>query len=75
MSTAISFHETLLSPAEAAEVLAVKVQTLAVWRCSGRHALPYVKVGASVRYRQSDLETWLRGRTITHSGQLSSAGI
>ena len=74
MTTALS-RESLLSPAEAASILGVRPQTLAVWRCSGRHALPYVKVGASVKYRQSDLENWLRDRTITHSGQLSSAGI
>jgi len=70
MTTTALSCVSLLSPAEAAGILGVKPQTLAVWRCSGRHALPYVKVGNAVKYRQSDIETWLRNRTITHSGQL-----
>lgn len=74
MATAIS-REPLISPAEAAEVLGVKVQTLSVWRCSGRHGLPFLKVGAAVKYRRSDLEDWLSGRRFTHTGQADAAGI
>ena len=54
----------LLTPAEAAEFLGVKEQTLSVWRCTRRYPLPYVKVGNSVRYRESDLHTWLESRTV-----------
>ena len=59
----------LLSPTEAAELLGVKVQTLAVWRCSGRHSLPFIKVGNFVKYRRSDLERWLEKRTFIHTGE------
>lgn len=54
----------LLTERQAAEVLSVAPQTLAVWRCTHRHGLPYIKVGASVRYRLSDLEQWLEERTV-----------
>jgi len=49
----------LLRPREAADVLDVKVQTLALWRTTKRYALPYVKVGRNVRYRRSDLDAFL----------------
>lgn len=73
MSTAV--RERLLSPAEAAEVLGVKVQTLSCWRWSGRHGLPFLKVGAAVKYRRSDLEKWLAGRSFTSTDQADAAGV
>lgn len=54
----------LLTRKEAAEVLGVCPETLAVWKCTGRYALPVVKVGRSVRYRLADLESWLASRTV-----------
>jgi excisionase family DNA binding protein len=56
-------EDRLLAPPDAAEFLGVAVQTLGVWRCYKRHGLPYVKVGTRVRYRMSDLQKWLAGRT------------
>lgn len=58
----------LLTPDDAATDLKVSVGTLQVWRSTGRHGLPYIKVGNCVRYRRSDIEAWLNGRT-----QLSGA--
>jgi predicted site-specific integrase-resolvase len=40
----------LLTPEETAELLGVAVDTLTVWRCTGRVVLPWVKVGRLVRY-------------------------
>jgi excisionase family DNA binding protein len=54
----------LLTRKEAAEVLGVKPETLAVWHCTGRYKLPVVKVGRSCRYRLADLEKWLAARTV-----------
>lgn len=53
-----------------AKFLGVGAQTLAVWRSTGRHALPFVKVGRRVRYRVADLQAWLERRTATHTGSL-----
>lgn len=48
----------------AAEILGVTCGTLQVWRCTKRYPLPYVKVGRLVRYRISDLNDFLKLRTM-----------
>jgi len=48
---------------ETANYLKVKRQTLTAWRHHGRHDLPFVRVGNSIRYRTEDIEAWLRSRT------------
>ncbi|WP_136066367.1 helix-turn-helix domain-containing protein [Modicisalibacter radicis] len=58
----------LLTPEEAALQLGVSSRTLATWRSTGRHALPYVKVGSRVRYRRQDLNSWLYSRMHEHTG-------
>jgi excisionase family DNA binding protein len=54
----------LLTRNEAAELLGVRPQTLAVWHITGKYGLPVVKVGRSVRYRLADLEKWIAARTV-----------
>lgn len=58
----------LLTPTEAADLLRTTADTLAVWRCTGRNAIPFVKVGRSVRYRRADLLDWLDSRCAIHTG-------
>lgn len=53
----------LLDENQAAEHLTVSPGTLSVWRSTGRYNLPFVKVGRMVRYRLSDLDAWLAGRS------------
>lgn len=53
----------LLDEAAAAAYLSIAPATLRVWRCTGRYALPFVKVGRLVRYRESDLSRFLAART------------
>lgn len=55
--------EQLYTPAQVSEALGVSVKTLEKWRW-GRRNLPYIKLGAAVRYRGSDLEAWLDGHTV-----------
>ena len=43
--------------------------TLCTWRSTGRHNLPYIKVGRRVKYRVGDLLDWLDKRTRFHTGQ------
>ena len=57
--------DELLTRDQAAEFLNIRSQTLALWASTGRHNLPFVKVGRCVRYRRSDLEKWLAERTTT----------
>ena len=66
----IATPPALLTRAEAAQFLGVRVQTLACWATCGRYSLPMVKVGRAVRYRLSDLEKFLADRTVTQTGTL-----
>jgi predicted site-specific integrase-resolvase len=54
----------LLSPKDTASLLGVKIQTLAVWRCTRRYKLRYIKVGAKVRYRTEDVQKFIQSREV-----------
>lgn len=49
----------LLTRVEAAEYLGVTSQTLAVWACTQRYSLPFVKIGRLVKYRLDDLNQFI----------------
>jgi excisionase family DNA binding protein len=49
----------LITPQQAAEVLGVKLETLAVWRATKRYPLPYVKVGRKVFYKTENIEKFI----------------
>jgi excisionase family DNA binding protein len=51
--------QPLLTYNEAAEILAVKPQTLRQWVSAKR--IPYVKIGAAVRFSPDQLEDFIRG--------------
>ena len=51
-------------PAQAAAYLGVAEDTLAIWRCTKRYPLPYIKVGRLIQYRKSDLDAFLALRTV-----------
>ena len=44
---------------EAAHYLNVSTKTLSRWRCYKCYALPFLKIGGKIRYRQSDLTDFL----------------
>ena len=52
-----------LNPTEAAAYIGSTPKTLAKWRSTGRHSIPYLKFGtgkrASVRYDRNDLDAFL----------------
>jgi predicted DNA-binding transcriptional regulator AlpA len=54
----------LLSAEETAEFLGTATGTLAAWRCTKKYDLPYVKIGALVRYRMADLTAFVSRRTV-----------
>lgn len=58
----IEASKDLLDPKAASALIDVTPGTLSVWRSTGRYGLPFVKIGSKVRYRRSDLESWLRSR-------------
>jgi len=54
----------LHDPGKAADFLGVSKETLAVWRCTKRYPLPYVKVGRLVKYREADLTAFVESRRV-----------
>jgi excisionase family DNA binding protein len=54
----------LLTTEQAAAYLGVNPRTLEVWRCTKRHAIPYIKVGRLVKYRKAELDLWLSRQTV-----------
>ncbi len=63
----------LITEDEAADLIGVRPQTLAVWRSTGRYDLPFIRVGRLVRYRVCDLETWIQDRRVSGSVALQPA--
>lgn len=57
-------NQALLTDKEAAAYLNLSTSTLAVWRCTKRQELPFIKLGRAVRYRQTDLDKWLESQTV-----------
>ena len=56
----------ILTESEARDYLRLSPtsNTLAVWRCRNRYALPFVRVGRSIRYRRADLDAFLAANTV-----------
>lgn len=54
----------LLAPEEASEILGVASGTLAVWRCTDRYPLNYIKCGRLVKYRVSDILRFISSQCI-----------
>jgi len=52
------------TPTQAAQILGVSKDTLAVWRCTKRYPLPYLKMGRKVFYCAADLVNFIKLRTV-----------
>ena len=65
----------LLTPEEAATLLAVQIPTLAKWRETGRVALPFIKLSRNVvRYRYRDVVNFIGERTASNTVQARNLG-
>ena len=58
----------LLDPFSAAKRLGITYGTLAVWRCTRRKALPFVKIGRKVFYRAQDIENFINSNVYPGDG-------
>jgi hypothetical protein len=56
-----------LTTAETANILGIVPGTLSIWRCTKRYNLPYVKVGARVYYKGSDVKKFIADRTVDYA--------
>lgn len=56
--------DTLITTKQAAELLAIRPNTLATWRSENRSPVPHVQVGArAVRYRLGDVWAYIRSQS------------
>jgi len=51
-----------LTSTEVANILGVTEGTLAVWRCTKRYCLPFVKIGRKIFYRSEDVQAFVESR-------------
>jgi excisionase family DNA binding protein len=66
-------YDLLLTEVQAAEFLNLSVRTLQSWRVSGSK-IPFVRCGRAVRYRFSDLVTWIKANTVTSTTEAEAKG-
>jgi hypothetical protein len=59
----ISNPEFFSNP-KAAKYIDITPGTLAVWRSTGRFAIPFFRIGSKIRYRKSDLDAFLASRRV-----------
>ena len=62
LSTSPSPLDPLLTPQEVASYLHVTPGTLAVWRCTRRYPLAFVRVGSKIFYRASAVAAFVAVR-------------
>lgn len=62
-----------LNSAEVANILGVTEGTLAVWRCTKRYQLPFVKIGRKIFYRSEDVQSFVESRTYCKTSAVDGA--
>jgi Helix-turn-helix domain len=60
--------DDLVSAKEAAKLLHIEPNTLAIWRCKKRYSLRHIKIGSKVFYRASEIDRFLDERTVESPG-------
>ena len=58
------YYNKLLSAGEAADILGLKESTLAQKRWRGDKSLPWIKLGTAIRYKLSDIESFIERCTV-----------
>ena len=61
--------ETLLTTKQLADVLGFAPKTLSNQRILGT-GIPFIKIGNAVRYKSSDIETYIEENTFDHNGMV-----
>lgn len=59
----------LLNSSQAAELLGLSIKTLANWRVSGQHDLPYRRIGGAIRYQYADLQSFANNSKLQNTSQ------
>ena len=68
--------ERLITPEEASEILGVTAKSLSNSRYTGTGLqVPYIKLGKIIRYKESELETYIEVNTFSHTGETKGKSI
>lgn len=67
-------HASLLCDKQVAAILGIKPHSLAVWRCTKRHDLPFIRIGRTVRYRLADVLAFIDRRAAASSAEHAVSG-
>jgi excisionase family DNA binding protein len=59
---------------EASAYLKVSPSTLRTWRCTGRHKIPFYKLGRKIYYEISDLNAFLETRRFRSVAEAKERG-
>ena len=66
--------ERLITPEEASEILGVTAKSLSNSRYTGTGLqVPFIKLGKIIRYKESELETYIEVNTFSHTGEAKEA--
>jgi excisionase family DNA binding protein len=65
--------QPLLTQKQGAELLRLSERTLERLRVSGTGP-KFIRIGHSIRYRQSDVEAWLASRVVSNTSQENGNG-
>ena len=49
----------LVNPQTAADMLGLEKETLAVWRCTKRYDLAYLKIGGNIAYERREINRFI----------------
>jgi len=55
--------DVLIDQIEAGKILGIPPATLQKWRSTGENNIPFIKIGRGVRYRTTDLKSWIEANT------------
>lgn len=58
-----------LTPEQTSKILNTSINTLSVWRSTGRYNLSYTKVSRRIAYPLSGVAEFLLKRTVNHTGE------
>ncbi|WP_423773393.1 helix-turn-helix domain-containing protein [Bifidobacterium crudilactis] len=62
----------LSTPLEVQQYTGIPITTLAYWRFEGSH-LPFVKMGRSIRYRRSDVISFVNSNVFSSTAEAKAA--
>ena len=65
----------LMTDPEVTALIRMAPGTLANWRSTQTHTIPFVRIGARVRYRRRDVEAWIEQHLVVPPDAVTMEGM